>query len=144
MIVRFNDVAVLGLGKVGLLAAAFLHEAGCEVTGYDLRVPTRPTMFPTEKIDVTDCDAIASALQGKGAVLSCLPYHLNRTIATIAHRCGVHYFDLTEDVHTTRAVTELAPTASALMAPQCGLAPGFISIVAASEIAGFDLSLIHI
>jgi len=136
--VRFDDVAVLGLGKVGLLAAAFLHESGFEVTGFDLRPPGRPTSFPTTTIDVNDPDAIETALRGRSAVLSCLPYHLNRSLAAIAHRLGIHYFDLTEDVHTTRAVTELAPTSSAVMAPQCGLAPGFISIVAAAEIAGFD------
>lgn len=135
---RFNDVAVLGLGKVGLLAAALLHESGFDVTGYDLRVPKRPTAFRTATIDVNDPAAIAMALGETGAVLSCLPYHLNRSLASIAHERGVHYFDLTEDVHTTRAVSELAPTATSLMAPQCGLAPGFISVVAASEIAGFD------
>ena len=136
--VRFDDVAVLGLGKVGLLAATLLHESGCQVTGLDLRPPAKPVPFRTGTIDVSDPDAIARALDGKGAVLSCLPYHLNRSLALVAHRCGVHYFDLTEDVHTTRAVTELAPTATALMAPQCGLAPGFISIVAAAEVARFD------
>ena len=135
---RFNDAAVLGLGKVGWLAAAFLHESGFDVTGLDLRLPTRPTPFATATLDVNDPEAIASALDGKGAVLSCLPYHLNRSLAAVAHRRGLHYFDLTEDVHTTRAVTELACSATALMAPQCGLAPGFISIVAASEVAGFD------
>jgi saccharopine dehydrogenase (NAD+, L-lysine-forming) len=43
-----------------------------------------------------------------------------------------HYFDLTEDVPTTRGIRELAETSKGLMAPQCGLAPGFIGIVGAN------------
>ena len=44
---------------------------------------------------------------------------------------GVHYFDLTEDVATTRMVKELAEDATTAFIPQCGLAPGFIAIVGA-------------
>ena len=134
----FSSVAVLGLGKVGLLAASFLHEAGLEVTGYDQRPTSRSTDFPVEVIDVTDPGALEVALRGKGAVLSCLPYHLNVALARVAHRADIHYFDLTEDTATTATVTELATTSTALMAPQCGLAPGFVSIVAASLVHTFD------
>ena len=70
-------------------------------------------------------------LAGVQAVLSCLPYHLNRQIAEVAHELGIHYFDLTEDVATTKSIIELSATAKGLMAPQCGLAPGFVGIVAA-------------
>jgi saccharopine dehydrogenase-like NADP-dependent oxidoreductase len=72
------------------------------------------------------------------AVLSCLPYHLNLALAEIAHAMGLHYFDLTEDVPTTKAIIEMSATSKGLMAPQCGLAPGFVGIVAASQIATFD------
>ena len=53
------------------------------------------------------------------------------TLAEAAAAQGVHYLDLTEDVASTRRVKELALTAKAALIPQCGLAPGFISIVAA-------------
>jgi saccharopine dehydrogenase-like NADP-dependent oxidoreductase len=42
----------------------------------------------------------------------------------------VHYLDLTEDVANTRLVKSLAEDASNAFIPQCGLAPGFISIAA--------------
>ena len=45
-----------------------------------------------------------------------------------------HYLDLTEDVASMRRGRELAADASAAFIPQCGLAPGFVSIVA------FDLA----
>ena len=69
------------------------------------------------------------------AVLSCLPYHLNLGLAEVAHALGLHYFDLTEDVPTTKAIIQMSATVEGVMAPQCGLAPGFVGIVAASQIA---------
>lgn len=125
----FSKVAVLGLGKVGHLAAELLAGAGFEVTGIDAR-PTEAG-FATRAVDVTDKAALAAALAGQEAVLSCLPYHLNIAVSTVAHGLGLHYFDLTEDVPTTKHIRELAKTARGLMAPQCGLAPGFIGIVGA-------------
>ncbi|MCU0403185.1 MAG: L-lysine dehydrogenase, partial [Chitinophagaceae bacterium] len=47
------------------------------------------------------------------------------------HASGIHYFDLTEDVSTTAAIRKMAETSRGVMAPQCGLAPGFIGIVGA-------------
>ena len=129
---------MLGLGKVGHLAATFLHQAGFQVTGIDQRHPAGSSEFEVVVADVADPDVIGRLLDDQQAVLSCLPYHLNRDVARAAHARGVHYFDLTEDVGTSQTITELSATANALMAPQCGLAPGFVSIVAASQAAGFD------
>jgi saccharopine dehydrogenase (NAD+, L-lysine-forming) len=134
----FGNVVVLGLGKVGLLAATFLHQAGFQVTGIDQRLPSHPTSFPVRTTDLTDVSALRAELAGAEAVLSCLPYHLNRAIAEAAHALGIHYFDLTEDVSTTQAIVELSETSAGLMAPQCGLAPGFVAIVAASQVESFD------
>ncbi|MEE9414127.1 MAG: saccharopine dehydrogenase C-terminal domain-containing protein [Acidimicrobiales bacterium] len=131
-------VAVLGLGKVGLLAAEFLNEAGFSVTGHDQRIPREEHSFPVLDTDVADRNALKAALADSDAVLSCLPYHLNVGVAETAHELGAHYFDLTEDVGTTERVRELAESSTALMAPQCGLAPGFVGIVAASQIESFD------
>jgi saccharopine dehydrogenase (NAD+, L-lysine-forming) len=59
-------------------------------------------------------------------------------VADVAHELGIHYFDLTEDVSTTKHIRALAETATAVMAPQCGLAPGLVGIVAASLIDPFE------
>ena len=69
------------------------------------------------------------ALADHDAVVTCLPYHLNLGVAQAAHRVGKHYFDLTEDVATTQAIVKLSKSAKGVMAPQCGLAPGFIGVV---------------
>ena len=50
------------------------------------------------------------------------------------------YFDLTEDVATSDAVAAIAESAAEgqIFMPQCGLAPGFISIVAYDLINWFE------
>ena len=72
-------------------------------------------------------------------MLSCLPYRINKRIAAAAHARGIHYFDLTEDVPTTQAIIELSKSSRGLMAPQCGLAPGFVGIVGAAQVAAFEV-----
>lgn len=134
----FKSIAVLGLGKVGKLAATLLHESGFTVTGYDHRTPSEKLPFPVKNTELTSQNALAQEFSQVDAVLSCLPYHLNAAVAKEAHNAGIHYFDLTEDVPTTRAIIELSRTSSGLMAPQCGLAPGFVGIVGASLITEFD------
>ncbi|WP_029065912.1 saccharopine dehydrogenase C-terminal domain-containing protein [Labrenzia sp. DG1229] len=132
-----EKIAVLGLGKVGTLASELLHESGFAVTGFDTHtMSTLP--FETKQVDVGNLDRLKGALSEFDAVLSCLPYFLNVGVASTAHELGLHYFDLTEDVPTTKAIMELAKSAKGLMAPQCGLAPGFVGIVGASLIEDFD------
>jgi saccharopine dehydrogenase-like NADP-dependent oxidoreductase len=129
----------MGLGKVGHLAAELLAESGFEVTGHDARtLPEEESRFALAVTDIGDAVAVRRALGEVDAVLSCLPYHLNANLAEIAHDIGIHYFDLTEDVVTTDRIIELGETSNGVMAPQCGLAPGFVGIVAASQIEAFD------
>lgn len=138
MATLIEAVAVLGLGKVGTLAAKLLHEADFKVIGHDLRVPSATLPFEVVTTNVADADALRAALEPVDAVLSCLPYHLNARLAEIAYDLGIHYFDLTEDVPTTARILELSETSPGLMAPQCGLAPGFVGIVAANQAETFD------
>ncbi len=133
-----KKIAVLGLGKVGTLAAQLLHEAGFVVTGYDINAKQSVTDFQVVAIDISDASSLERVLSDQDGVLSCLPFHLNVPIAELAHKQGVHYFDLTEDVSTTNRIIELSKTATSLMAPQCGLAPGFIGIVGANLIENLD------
>lgn len=131
-----QKVLVVGTGKVGKLVAILLNECGFEVTGLDHKAQ-KSRHFESIEGDVTQGKTIASALKGQDAVVTCLPYHLNLKIAEAAHKAGIHYFDLTEDVPTTKAIRKLAETSKGVMAPQCGLAPGFIGIVGASITEGF-------
>lgn len=127
-----KKVLTLGLGKVGTLVGVLLSKK-YEVTGIDRQKPHYDFELPFKVVegDVTDLAFIEKLIKENDAVVSALPYYLNKPIAKFAHDNGVHYFDLTEDVDTTNYIRELSKTAKSVMAPQCGLAPGFIGIVGA-------------
>ena len=134
---KIKSVFVLGLGKVGSLVATLLHETGFKVTGADLR-EAMDLPLPTIKLHSGEPEELKERMKGFDAVVSCLPYNFNIGVASAAHELGIHYFDLTEDVGTTKAILALSHTAGAVMAPQCGLAPGFIAIAGASLAERFD------
>ena len=125
-----NKILMLGLGKVGSLVGVLLNK-NFEVTGLDKEKPHYRYKLPFKTLtgDVSDLDFMKKTLGQYDAVVSALPYFLNKDIARVAHDLGKHYFDLTEDVETTNYIRELAKTSKSVMAPQCGLAPGFIGIV---------------
>lgn len=132
-----GTVLVLGLGKVGALVASLLHETGFAVTGADLDFHEEAP-FEVLPLNVNSRDELNTTMKEFDAVVSCLPYALNLGVATVASELGVHYFDLTEDVPTTKAIIGMSHATAAVMAPQCGLAPGFIAIVGASLAKKFE------
>lgn len=124
-----KNIAVVGLGKVGSLVGTLLNDLFV-VTGFDKQKPA-DLPFHVETGAIQDGAALEKFLSSQDAVVSCLPYNLNLPVAQAAYKLGIHYFDLTEDVPTTTAIREMAKTSKGVMAPQCGLAPGFIGIVGA-------------
>ena len=139
-----HDIAIIGGGKIGSTIAQLLHRSGdYHVTVIDraqaqLDQPEGCDGVATKVLEIADAQALQSALTGKFAVLSAAPYHLTTRIAEAAKAAGAHYFDLTEDVASTRVVKALARDATTAFAPQCGLAPGFITIVANDLAKHFD------
>ncbi|HVK06730.1 MAG TPA: saccharopine dehydrogenase family protein [Armatimonadaceae bacterium] len=134
---------LLGGGKIGNAIAAMLGGTGdyrLTVADRDAdslkRLPERNVS--TQVLDVSDPVALGEAIRGHDIVVSAMPYHLTPVIAGAAKEAGAHYFDLTEDVESTRAVKALAAGADTAFVPQCGLAPGFISIVAHAMTKKFD------
>ena len=125
-----KNIAVIGLGKVGSLVATLLSDH-YKVTGVDKQIPVDKMPFDSVSGSVSDTAFLKEVLSSQDAVVSCLPYSLNLTVAEIAYELGIHYFDLTEDVPTTAAIRKMAETSKGVMVPQCGLAPGFIGIVGA-------------
>jgi len=125
-----DKIGVLGLGRVGSLVATLLSSK-YEVEGMDQAEVDGVFSFRIFKKDVSKDETIREFLKDKQAVVSCLPYFLNIKIARIAAEMNVHYFDLTEDVSTLNAIREMSKKSKSVMAPQCGLAPGFIGILGA-------------
>ncbi|RRB16779.1 saccharopine dehydrogenase C-terminal domain-containing protein [Larkinella knui] len=126
-----KKILVVGMGKVGSLVGILLNKR-FTVTGFDKLPPAYDLPFPVIQGDIADAPTLLKTLADFDGVVSCLPYNLNLPIATTAWQLGLHYFDLTEDVPTTTAIRLMAETAKAVMAPQCGLAPGLIGIVGAN------------
>ena len=144
-----NRVLVLGAGKIGALISGLLAESGAyQVQLADLDETAAAGVarahglqsIQAVRLDATDAVAMRSHLQTHPvqAVVSSLPYHCNALVAGAARESGIHYFDLTEDVEVTRRVSTLAHGAEAAFVPQCGLAPGFISIAGGELIRHFD------
>lgn len=138
-----QKIAILGAGKIGWSAAQLLVESGDYiVTLVDSNADALKNL-PNAKVltrtaDLAKAADITAALTGQDYCISTCPFFLNTQIATIAHQLGVHYFDVTEDVATTRAIKELAKNTRCALVPQCGLAPGYISIAAHTIAKKFD------
>lgn len=88
--------------------------------------------------DLGDGHALAALTEGHEFAVSACPFFVSPLIAGAARRAGAHYFDLTEDVQGAEAVRRLAADAETAFVPQCGLAPGYVSIAAHALAARFD------
>lgn len=131
-----KNILVIGLGKVGRLVAELLNQ-DFNVTGLD-KFTEGEWPFQVIKYDMSLEDDYSDIFKEFDAVVSCMPYTMNLAIATAARELDIHYFDLTEDVATTKAIRQMAVNSSSLLAPQCGLAPGFIGIVGAGLAHKFE------
>jgi saccharopine dehydrogenase-like NADP-dependent oxidoreductase len=134
---------LLGAGKIGETITHLLHSSG----DYELVVadqdaarlaPMAAFAVRTAQTDFASQDRLRELIRGNEIVISASPFHLTPAIAEAAVASGAHYFDLTEDVESTRRVKALSNGASTALVPQCGLAPGFISILAHSMTRKFD------
>lgn len=137
-------IAIIGAGKIGTMIAELLSSCGSyAVTVFDRdadQLVRLRTSQPVERhvVDIADEAALTQALGGMFAVLNSGPFQLTTRIATAAKTARAHYLDLTEDVASTRIVRGLAEGADTAFIPQCGLAPGFITIVAHDLVQHFD------
>ena len=134
----FSNIAVVGLGHVGATAAQLLLDAGFQVTGFDRHAKENPDQYPVIPCDASDSSTLKQHLQTFDAVLSCLPYYLNQDLVRVAFDLGLHYFDLTEDVEATKYIHSISQRSAGVMVPQCGLAPGLISIIGADLVKQFE------
>ncbi len=133
-------VLVIGTGKVGRAIVRKLGADGrFEVVALDAQPP--PTLqgaTTTHQIDVADPEILTALLATGDVVVSACPHYLNPGIARAARAAGCHYFDLTESVASTSAVRECADGAATAFVPQCGIAPGYVCVLAHDIATRFD------
>ncbi|MDX1451348.1 MAG: saccharopine dehydrogenase C-terminal domain-containing protein [Oleiphilaceae bacterium] len=132
-----TGIALFGAGKIGAMIAELLHSSG----DYDITVlDQNETALQALKQRLNGIHVARFEQQSSGVVPECLkrchalinagPFHLSEGLARMANTAKVHYLDLTEDVRSTRSIRQIAAQAETAFIPQCGLAPGFIGIVA--------------
>lgn len=139
-----NKVIICGGGNIGHMAALFLSDSG----DYEVKVVDKDKKqfakfkgfknVKTESCDISKQKELEKAAKGYHFMLSTAPYTLTTVIANAAKNVGAHYIDLTEDVAASEIVKNVAKKAKSAFIPQSGLAPGFISILAADMCKGFD------
>lgn len=147
-----HRVLLLGAGKIGRMITKMLLDTGdYNVTVADYEQSTLDRVaakrnVPVRQLDASNASELTSAMRDQDSVISALSFRFNPLVADCALHSGLSYFDLTEDVETTRAVRRISEEAGAgqVFMPQCGLAPGFISIVARHLTKQFDtLDRVH-
>jgi saccharopine dehydrogenase-like NADP-dependent oxidoreductase len=136
-------VVLLGAGHIGQTIAQWLAASGdYRVTVVDRSAEALAKLaergIATIAADTDSEQRLREVMHDHDTVINALPYYLATMVATQARDVGCHYFDLTEDVAATHTIMRLADGANTVFMPQCGLAPGFIGIVAYHLAREFD------
>jgi lysine 6-dehydrogenase len=152
-------ILVLGAGRMGLGAAYDLAHNSPDVravTVADLDAERARAVTDTvggekltpAQIDVNDHAQTVALMRGHDSVISCVTYFHNLQLARAAIEARANFCDL--GGNNAVVASELALDAEARAAginiiPDCGLAPGMVSVLAAHGAARFDtLDAIHI
>lgn len=147
-----HSVLLLGCGKIGRVIARMLSHSGsygirvADTDAHALQRVREELQVEVLALDASDRESLRRACGNVQSVISALSYHFNPLVAQTALEAGASYFDLTEDIETTRRVRQLAAGTSPgqVLMPQCGLAPGFISILAYQLTKSFEtLDTVH-
>jgi lysine 6-dehydrogenase len=157
-VVAVVNILVLGAGRMGLAATYDLaHSRGVErVTVADVdeqrvrevagRVGRDHVM--ARHIDVGDRPAVVDLMRGHGAVISCVTYKWNLSLAEAALEAGSNFCDLGGNnavVDAELALDARAREKGLRIIPDCGLAPGMVAVLVAHGAKRFEqLDEVHI
>ncbi len=144
-------IIVLGAGRMGYGAAYDLSRSADveSVTIADVDFErarlvadrlNSPKVIPRQA-DVTDYGQAVALLGGHNAAISCVTYSLNLQLARAAVESRVNFCDLggnNDVVASELALDSEARLAGINIIPDCGLAPGMVSVLAAHGAARFD------
>ncbi|HEY0005234.1 MAG TPA: saccharopine dehydrogenase C-terminal domain-containing protein [Pyrinomonadaceae bacterium] len=151
-------ILVLGAGRMGLGAAFDLVQAADvqSVTVADLDLERARAVAHTigsdklkpVQLDVADMGQAVALMRGHDAAMSCVVYHHNLNLARAAIEARTSFCDLGGNnsvVDQELSLDQEARAAGIHLIPDCGLAPGMVSVLAAHGAARFHtLEEIHI
>jgi saccharopine dehydrogenase-like NADP-dependent oxidoreductase len=140
-----KKLLIIGAGNIGIAISNMLSQVHYDISLSDINAAALadhrilPTIN-TFTLAVSDKKALRTALRDHEYVINACPYSMAYIIATSAIESNTHYFDLTEDINQSFLIKGLddGQLKSALV-PQCGLAPGYISIAANHLAMQFDV-----
>jgi lysine 6-dehydrogenase len=151
-------IIVLGAGRMGLGAAYDLaHSSEVDaVTVADINLGLAQTVaskiknpkLSAAQINVSEYSKVVELLRGYDAVISCVVYKHNLSLARACIEARTNFCDLGGNntvVDAELALNDQAREAGINIIPDCGLAPGLVSILAKYGAARFEqLDEIHI
>jgi lysine 6-dehydrogenase len=143
-------ILVLGAGRMGLGAAFDLAQAKDvrAVTVADLDLTRARAVVETigspkleaAQVDVANSEGVVQLMRGHDAAISCVVYHHNLNLARAAIAAQVNFCDLGGNnsvVDAELALDQEAREAGINIIPDCGLAPGMVSVLVAHGAARF-------
>jgi lysine 6-dehydrogenase len=93
------------------------------------------------RLDVNDTHHVQQLFQNVDVVISAIPYIFNYTLTKTAIETQTHFLDLGGNnniVNKQRALTEEAKNQDVTIMPDCGLAPGLVSIITKDIVEQLD------
>ena len=152
-------ILVLGAGRMGYGAAFDLVHNSPEVQRVTLadfdaakaeeaagRIGT--SSIEARQVDASNFTDVVDLMRGHDAVISCVNYWYNESLSRAAIDTGASFCDLGGNNYVVDAQLALdaeAKSAGINIIPDCGLAPGMVSVLAMHGAAKFDrLDEIHI
>jgi lysine 6-dehydrogenase len=152
-------ILVLGAGRMGYGAAFDLVHNSPDVTSVtvadfhvdkaeEVAAKVGTDRIVARQIDTSDYAATVELMRGHDSAISCVNYWYNEALSRAAIETGTNFCDLGGNnyvVDEQLAMDAAAKAAGINIIPDCGLAPGMVSILAMHGAAQFDsLDEIHI
>lgn len=144
-------IAVIGAGLMGRAAVFDLARAADveQVGVFDVDAQLAKTVaekFGDGKaisglLDAGDELSAEKVLKDYQSAVSCVTYRYNPGLTRAAIKAGCHLVDLggnNDTVRTQMDMTAEAEKAGVIVVPDCGLAPGMVSVMVADGVAKFD------
>ena len=114
----------------------------------DVAAKAGTTKVDAKHVDASNYDDIVALMRGHDSAISCVNYWYNESLSKAAIETGTNFCDLGGNnyiVDSQLALDAEAKTAGINIIPDCGLAPGMVSILAMHGAANFDrLDELHI
>ncbi len=144
-------IAVIGAGLMGRAALYDVTNAEGVETGavFDIDgslAAEVATKYGNEKtvsgqLDASSEEAVYNVLKDYDSCISCVTYKYNPVITKAAIRANCHMVDLGGNNDVVNSQLEMdteAKEAGVIIVPDCGLAPGMVSVLTADGITKFD------